>query len=101
MDDPHITISGMTYGVTIDEEGGQIYFQITVEAGERWNITTLGDGDHKLWIYDAEGNVIKTRDYSYAENYDYTFSAAGTYYVGVGYCYSDDTGSFQAVLTKL
>ena len=101
MDDPRMTLSGFTYDVHIENAGDQLYFVITVEAGEKWNVTTSGDGDHKLWYYDADGNQIKTRDSSYAENYDYTFSEAGTYYIGIGYYSSSKTGDFYVTLTKL
>ena len=100
IEDPHLTVSGMTYGVTIENEGDQIYFAVTVEAGETWNITTLGSGDHMLWFYNADGSLIRSYDSGYAENYDYTFSEAGTYIIGVGYYSSYNTGSFEAVLTQ-
>ena len=100
IEDPHLTVSGMTYGVTIENEGDQIYFAVTVEAGETWNITTLGSGDHKLWFYNADGSLIRSYDSGYAENYDYTFSEAGTYIIGVGYYSPYNTGSFEAVLTQ-
>ena len=100
MDDPRMTLSGFTYDVDITSGGAQLYFVVTVEAGTSWNVTTSGDGDHKLWFYDADGNQIKTRDGGYAENYTYTFSEAGTYYIGVGYYSSYSTGTFQVVLTQ-
>ena len=100
MDLPVIVESGVTYDVTIDVAKGQNYYMITVEAGETWNITTSGSGDHKLWIYDANQSQIKSYDSGYAENYNYTFSEAGTYYIGVGYYSSSSTGSFQVTITK-
>lgn len=101
MDDPRQVLSGYTYDVHIENAGDQLYFVVTVEAGEKWNVTTSGDGDHKLWYYDADQSQIKTRDSSYAENYDYTFSEAGTYYIGIGYYSSSKTGDFYVTLTKL
>ena len=100
MDLPIIAESGVTYDVKIDVAKGQNYYMITVEAGETWNITTSGSGDHKLWIYDANQTQIKAYDSGYAENYNYTFSEAGTYYIGVGYYSSSYTGSFQVTITE-
>ena len=101
MDDPRQTLSGYTYDVHIENAGDKLYFVVTVEAGETWNVTTTGDGDHKLWYYDADQSQIKSRDGGYAENYDYTFSEAGTYYIGIGYYSSSKTGDFYVTLTKL
>ena len=100
MDLPIIVESGKLYDVTIDVAKGQNYYMVTVEAGETWNVTTSGSGDHKLWFYDGDQNKIKEYDYGYAENYNYTFTEAGTYYIGVGYYSSSYTGSFQVTITK-
>ena len=100
MDLPIIAESGVTYDVVIEVAKGQNYYMITVEAGETWNITTSGSGDHKLWIYDADQSKIKEYDYGYAENYNYTFAEAGVYYIGVGYYSSSYTGSFQVTITE-
>ena len=101
MDLPVIVESGVTYNVTIDVAKGQNYYMITVGAGETWNITTSGSGDHKIWFYDADQSQFKTYDYGYAEDYDYTFYDAGVYYIGIGYYSSSYTGSFQVTITKL
>ena len=100
MDLPVIVESGKLYDVTIDVAKGQNYYMVTVEAGETWNITTSGSGDHKLFFYNESQTQIKSYDSGYAENYNYTFTEAGTYYIGVGYYGSSTTGSFQVTITK-
>ena len=100
MDLPIIVESGVTYDVKIDVASGKNYYMVTVEAGQTWNITTSGSGDHMLWIYDANQSQIKSYDSGYSENYNYTFSEAGTYYIGVGYYSSSYTGSFQVTITE-
>ncbi len=100
LENPYATVSGETKTVKVEEGGNKFYFVVTVEAGETWNITTGGSGDHMLWFYDADGYQIKTYDSGYAENYNYTFSEAGTYYIAVGYYSSYSTGEFTATLTQ-
>ena len=100
MDLPILTVDGVTYDVVIEEGGNKIYFVFTVEAGETWNITTSGSGDHQIWFYDASQTQIKKYDSGYAENYNYTFSAAGTYYIGIGYYSSSYTGTFYVTFTQ-
>ena len=93
--------SGKTYGVKINNGKDQNYYVLTVEAGEVWNITTIADsGDHKIWIYDEDGNEILAYDKDYRENYNHTFAEAGTYYIGIGYRGSKATGTFEVKFTK-
>ena len=99
------TVSGQTYAVKIEEKGVQDYFKLTVEVGDVWNIATpSGMGYHKIWVYDANGR--KLFEYTsptttmYDINYDYTFSKAGTYYIGVGYKDSKKTGTFEVTFTE-
>ena len=91
-----ILIGGVSYDVTwtVDTD------LITVEAGETWNVTTSGDGDHKLWYYDENQSQFRTKDSGTPENDTYTFSNAGTYYIGVGYYSSSKTGDFYVTITK-
>ena len=100
MDDPRYVVSGYTYDVHIANKKDQMYFVITVEAGETWNVTTSGDGDHKLWYYDENQSQFRTKDSGTPENDTYTFSKAGTYYIGVGYYSSSKTGDFYVTITK-
>ena len=99
------TVSGQTYAVKIEEKGAQNYYKLTVNANDQWNITTpSGMGYHKIWVYDANGR--KLFEYTsptttmYDINYDYTFSKAGTYYIGVGYKDSKKTGTFEVTFTE-
>ena len=99
------TVSGETYAVKIEEKGAQNYYKLTVGAGDTWNIATpAGMGYHKIWVYDANGR--KLFEYTsptttmYDINYDYTFSKAGTYYIGVGYKDSKKTGTFEVTFTE-
>ena len=99
------TVSGQTYAVKIEEKGAQNYYKLTVNANDQWNITTpSGMGYHKIWVYDANGR--KLLEYTsptttmYDINYDYTFSKAGTYYIGVGYKDSKKTGTFEVTFTE-
>lgn len=106
LDDPHQTVDGLLYNVNIEQGGAQIYFAITVEAGQTWNVTTGGGGDHKLYMYDADQNIVKIgsgNDYydsGYEENFDYTFSVAGTYYIGVAFYSASTTGSITVTITQ-
>lgn len=93
--------SGAKYGVKIKNGKDQNYFVLTVSAGDVWNITTIADaGDHKIWIYDENGNEITSYDKSYRENVDHTFMEAGTYYIGIGFRGSKTTGSFEVKFTE-
>ena len=93
--------SGMTYSVKIKNAKDQNYFTLTVDKGDVWNITTIAStGDHKIWIYDEDGNQILTYDKNYRENVNHTFGEAGTYYIGIGFRGSKATGEFEVSFTK-
>ena len=100
-------VSGGKYVGVVETEGGQVYLVVTVDAGEVWNITTKHiegpSRDHAIWIYDEDQNVIKNKydGGGYEENYNYTFTEAGTYYIGVGYWSSYQTGTIEVTLTKV
>ena len=95
-------VSGSKYPVKINSKKAQNYYAITVSAGDVLNILTdESSGSHKIWIYDENGNVIMEYDSrtTYHVDYDYTFTKAGTYYIGVGYK-GDATGSFGVKFTE-
>ena len=92
--------SAATFDVKIKTGGEKIYYVVTVSAGEVWNVTTVGTGDHNLWFYDEDGNEIHAYDKGYAENYNYTFDTAGTYYIGIGYRGSKAVGEFEVTFTE-
>ncbi len=96
---PFEVVSGESNNVVINNSGDKVYFVLRVEAGESWNITTGGNGDHKIWIYDANEKQIATKDSGQSENYTHTFKTAGTYYIGLGY-FGSGSGSYTAVMTK-
>lgn len=101
MDHPYIIENEKVYSVKIKNAKDQNYYALTVKAGEVWNITTIADsGDHKIWIYDEDGNQILAYDKDYRENYDHTFTEAGTYYIGIGFRGSKTTGEFEVQFTK-
>lgn len=107
MEFAHEMISGQTYTVDIRAKGAQNYFKVTVAAGDTWNIATpTGMGYHKIWIYDENGKALFTYYSSTADpdndiNYDYTFSKAGTYYIGVGYKDKNKKpGTFEVTFTE-
>lgn len=97
--------SGSTYGVNIKVAKDQNYYVITVEKGEKWHIQTVGSR-HMFWIYDESGRQIaEIRPNGYNIDDVYTFSKAGTYYVGIGYYVdpngnSSKTGTFEVTFTK-
>ncbi len=95
--------SGETYAVDIRTKGTPNYYKLTVEAGDKWNISTpAGTGNHKIWIYDENGKQLLeyASTTTYNINYTHTFSKAGTYYIGVGYKDSKRTGTFEVTFTE-
>lgn len=109
LDDPYTTVSGEKKEFAIETPGNKFYFAVTVEAGETWNITTQNksgnSSDHAIWIYKEDGTVEYNKyDSGYTENWNYTFSEAGTYIIAVGYFNETSTyygvGEIYATLTK-
>lgn len=100
-------VSGGTYQADITSDNDKIYVKITVAEGETWNIKTAHvsgySSDHVIYIYDAERSALVSRKDGggYEEDYDYTFSAAGTYYVAIGYWSSYNTGTVAVTVTNL
>ncbi len=108
MEYAHDLLGTATLAVDIRAKGTQNYFKLTAAAGDVWNIATpSGMGYHKIWIYDAYGNVIleyssKTSDLIHDINYDFTFVKEGTYFIGVGYKdQSRESGSFEVTFTRV
>lgn len=104
IDNPYAAVSGEKKAFDVVNGGDKFWFVVTVEAGETWNVTTeykSGGSDHRMWYYDAEGNLLLDYDRGTAENYDYTFTEAGTYYIAVGFYGSSTTGSIYATLTQV
>ena len=99
-------VSGGYYEADIANGGDKVWVKITVEAGESWNIKTnhvSGDtSDHAIWIDAEDGSVIKSKwDSGYTEDKTYTFTEAGTYYIGIGCYYDYKTGRAGVTITNV
>ncbi|ARE40618.1 MSHA pilin protein MshA [Rhodovulum sp. P5] len=104
-----VSASGLATG-TIDYEGDEDWFAISVNAGETYNISLLGSysnggtlaDPYLRGVYDSYGNLLdgSSNDDSgigLDSEVKLTFATGGTYYVSAG-AYGSNTGSYTLIL---
>ncbi len=84
--------------VTISEGGGMKYCAFTPAEDGVYIFESFSDGDTYAVLFDENGNTIDEQDEGGDGNnflLESVLSTDATYYLGVRYYYSNDTGSFE------
>jgi serralysin len=103
-----ITVSGTVRDV-LEVDGDRDWFRIELTAGQTVRIALNGAGttplsDTYLRLYDASGNLLREDDDSGPELnslLNFTVTASGTYFIGVGGFSDSRTGEYQLSVTPV
>lgn len=86
-----------TYTAAIENGGDYVYFKFVPEENGKYEFYSTGNGDTYGYLYDAAGDELtRDDDGGIDANFDiaYEMEAGETYYLGVRYYDSEQTGSF-------
>jgi hypothetical protein len=85
-----VLVIGSSVTGTIDFEGDQDWFRMSLVADEQVTFTTTLGPDATLTIYDSAGTALFS-DFA-VDPIDYTAATSGTYYIGIEYGFIDPDG---------
>lgn len=86
-----------TYTVEVEKGGAYVYFKFVPEEDGKYGFYSTGDKDTYGCLYAADGTELTRNDDGCVDlNFDigYNLQAGATYYLGVRFYDSDETGSF-------